>query len=235
MIRLTICDDSKRDISAICAALAHYEQEKEVKLNISAYSSPENLLLALGDGELADVYVLDVSMPGTDGFTLADEIRSHSETAVIIFLTSMEDQAAMGYKSRALRYVSKLNLEKGLPEALDAARAELEKQRGSSVLLRRYSDWQRVPLREIVSVTRVARQLNIATVSMGVLTDNRGISEFFDALGDDRFLFIDRSCFVNIDYISSLRGDSLTMTDGSVLPVSRRAMQQVKKALIEHS
>lgn len=234
MIRITICDDSERDLAVIRAELARYEKTKQIKFRLSAFTSPANLVFALGDGELADLYILDVSMPGMDGFAVADEIRKRSETAVIVFLTSMADQAAKGYRSKALRYVDKSDLRRGLPEALDAAIAAIDEQDEKSVLLRRYCEWRRVPLKEIVSVARVSRQLSISTVSLGELSVSRGISEFYDELNDKRFLFIDRSCFVNIDHIASLSGgDSLTLTDGRVLPVSRREMPRVKQALLD--
>lgn len=52
-------------------------------------------------------------------------------------------------------------------------------------------------------------------------------------LSDNRFLFVDRSCFVNIDYISQIKGYSLKLTDGQILPISRRSLQNVKQTLLE--
>ena len=57
-------------------------------------------------------------MPNMDGFELADKIREHTETSIIIFLTSHDEMASMGYKSKALRYVIKLNLERDIEEML---------------------------------------------------------------------------------------------------------------------
>lgn len=89
-------------------------KEKHVDFNISEFSNPEMLMYEVEDGKIADIFILDVEMPDMDGFELADKIRKYTETSVIIFLTSHDEMASMGYKSKALRYVIKLNLERDI-------------------------------------------------------------------------------------------------------------------------
>lgn len=234
MIRINICDDSQQDIEILKNELEKYELRKHLRFDITAFLKPELLLYELQDNNIADIYILDVSMPVRNGFELAEEIRKHSDTAVIIFLTSMESQATMGYKAKALRYVIKVNIEKDLEEALDSAVAEVKKPDDKVVTIHRYSEFWRVPYREIVCVTRLSRQLVITTDSLGELTENRGITDFYNVLDDNRFLFIDRGCFVNVDYISQLSGYELKMKNGKVLHISRRCLQSVKKFLLEY-
>lgn len=100
-------------------------QRKHVDFNISEFSNPEMLMYEVEDGKIADIFILDVEMPDMDGFELADKIRKYTETSVIIFLTSHDEMASMGYKSKALRYVIKLNLERDIEEALESAVAEI--------------------------------------------------------------------------------------------------------------
>ena len=234
MIRINICDDSQQDIEVLKNEIEKYEIKKHIRFDVEAFKKPEQIFYQLQDNMLADIYILDVSMPGMSGFELADEIRKYSEDAVIIFLTSMENQAAMGYRSRALRYLLKMNVERDLEEALDSAVCQVEKPDEKIITLHRYSEYWRVPYRDIVCVSRLSRQLIITTASHGELTDNRGITEFYKLLDDNRFLFIDRGCFVNVDYISVLSGYELKMKNGKVLQISRRCLQGVKKFLLEY-
>lgn len=234
MIRINICDDSQQDIEVLKNELEKYGLKKHISFDIVDFSKPELLSYELQDNRLADIYILDVSMPGINGFELADEIRKYTETAVIIFLTSMESQASMGYKSRALRYVLKLNIESELEEAVDSAVAQVKKPDEKIITIRRYNEYWRVPYRDIVCVSRLSRQLVITTVSQEELRDNRGITEFYNILDDNRFLFIDRGCFVNVDYISQLSGYDLKLKNGKILQISRRCLQGVKKFLLEY-
>ena len=233
MIRITVCDDSKNDIELVTKALERYCAKNHLQVSLQCFCKPELVLYELRDGTTCDLYILDVSMPGMNGFELADRIREYSTTSSIIFLTSHEEQAAEGYRSRALRFVIKLNIERDLPEALDCAVKEICRSDTGVLTLRRYNDYRRIPYSEIISVNRVTRQLVISTESYGDITDNRGIKQFFDELNDRRFIFIDRSCFVNIDYISQITGYTLRLKNGVTLPVSRRSMQGVKQILLE--
>lgn len=233
MFNVSICDDSKYDIDKIKNALGMFSKRKHVELSISESSNPEMLMYEIEDGKIADIFILDVEMPNMDGFELADKIREHTETSIIIFLTSHDEMASMGYKSKALRYVIKLNLERDIEEALDSAIAEISNVNDKTITLHHYNDYWRIAYKDIICVTRISRQLVITTRLLGDITDNRGIKEFFDMLSDNRFLFVDRSCFVNIDYISQIKGYSLKLTDGQILPISRRSLQNVKQTLLE--
>jgi len=142
--------------------------------------------------------------------------------------------ATMGYKSKALRYIIKVNMERDIEEALDSALNELSAISEKTITLHRYNDYWHISYYDIISVTRISRQLIIDTNSRGELTDGRGIKDLFNLLNDNRFLFIDRSCFVNIDYIAGINGNSLQLKNGKELPISRRSMQNVKKTLIEY-
>lgn len=233
MIHIAMCDDSQYDIDLVCSELDKYSKKKHIEFKVSQFSKAESLLYEVEDGKIADIFILDVSMPGMDGFHLAENIRKYTETSVILFLTSHEDQAANGYKAKALRYIIKLHLKRDIEEALDSAIRELSFSDKSTVTLHRYGDYWRIPFKDIISVSRISRQLVIVTAANGELTDNRGITEFYTTLNDKRFLFIDRSCFVNIDYISKISGYDLTLKDGQVLPISRRSLQSVKQTLLE--
>lgn len=233
MINVAVCDDSKYDIQTVKDEISRYTTKKRVNLNVDYFLKPELLLYELEDGKMYDIFILDVSMPDKDGFQLADDIRKYSETSVIMFLTSHEEQALNGYKSKALRYIIKLNINNDFEEAMDSAVYEIAKIDESTITLHHYNDYWRIPYKDIIAVTRISRQLVISTITYGELTDNRGINDFFNTLNDNRFLFIDRSCFVNIDYISQIIGFNLKLKNGQVLPISRRSLQNVKQTIMK--
>ena len=233
MINICICDDSEQDIDLLKGEIEKYEEEKGVFFNTASFSKPELVIYELQENRVADIYFLDVSMPEKNGFELAEEIRRYSDSAIIIFLTSLEDQAIKGYKSRALRYIVKLNLKRDIGEALDSAVDEISGRDDKIVTIHRYSDFWRVFYRDIIYVSRMSRRLVVVTFSQGELTDGRGITDFYRALDDGRFLFIDRGCFVNVDYITQISGCDIRLKDGTVLPVSRRCLSTVKQVLLE--
>lgn len=233
MISVAICDDDKNDVEKIKAELISYSKKKGVNFSVSAFLKPELLEFELSEGRISDIYILDVSMPGKNGFMLADEIRKHTQTSVIMFLTSHDDLAINGYKSKALRYIIKMNLSTDIEEALDSAVKEISNADYNTLTIQKYSDIWRIPYKDIISVARISRQLLITTNSFGELYDNRGLTELYNTLNDSRFVFIDRSCFINVDYISQIVGYSLKLKNGQILSISRRAIQVVKQLMLD--
>ena len=86
MIRILAVDDEKGILMLIKNAL-----EKEGYL-VTAVSEPEQVAgLRLQDYQLI---LLDVMMPGKDGFTLCEEIRELTDCP-ILFLTAKTDEEAL--------------------------------------------------------------------------------------------------------------------------------------------
>lgn len=185
MFNISVCDDSKFDIEKIKECLSAFSKKKHIDFNISEFSNSEMLMYEIEDGKIADIFILDVEMPNMNGFELADKIREYTETSVIIFLTSHDEMALMGYKSKALRYVIKLNLERDMEEALESAVTEMSNADDKTITLHYYNDYWRISYKDIICVTRISRQLVITTHLLGEITDNRGIKEFFEILGDN--------------------------------------------------
>lgn len=232
MVSISVCDDDKLELKEINKLVNEFLSAKHVQFEIHAFDSSINLLYELSDNHLSDIYILDVSMPGKNGFSVAEEIRKLSPNSIIIFLTSHSEFAPIGYLYEAHRYVLKLRIQEDLPEALISAMRKLPNIDDRSVIIRHYNDVWKIPYSDIVSVTRVGRQLQILTVTQEAIQDSRGIREFFDLLNDERFLFIDRGCFINIDFASKVTGTSIRLTTGHILPISRRSMQSVKAAIL---
>lgn len=235
MIRIAICDDSAADLKALREKTIKYMKGRvgTERVSVVCYAVSRQLWYDVQGEEIADIYILDVDMPGVDGFALAEIIHSHNPAAIILFLTAHMELAAKGYLVQAFRYIHKLNVDAELTEALDAALKQWAHAKKASVALRHYGEYCRVLHSEIKYVKRVGRQLEIGTTSFDTVRDNRGVKAFFTLLNDSRFVFIDRSCFVNIDYIQQIIGWEVVLTTGERLAVSRRMLQNLKAVIAE--
>lgn len=154
---------------------------------------------------------------------------------MIIFLSShTEFQFTQeGYKVQALRYVSKLIMETTLAEALEAAIQAHQKGEDSYYTFSHYSDVVRIPLGEILYVHRVKRMAVIVTEKRGEFQIKRPLRDIYAELNDLRFVFVDRSCFVNLNQIMSLAENEVTLKNGEKLPVSRKMLPVVKSTILK--
>jgi len=74
-----------------------------------------------------DVLLLDISMPGMDGMTLAKTLQEQEATPAIIFCTAWSDQAVEAFECDAVDYLVKPVRAERLVIALDKARRFIAK------------------------------------------------------------------------------------------------------------
>ncbi|MFR6692480.1 LytR/AlgR family response regulator transcription factor [Hominenteromicrobium sp.] len=234
MIRIALCDDNKEDMLQLHQKIIEWyrENSKNQSVSITEYSDSVYLSSVIDAGDSHDVFFLDVEMPKVDGFQLADKIRNKLPAAIIVFLTSHSELAPDGYKFRALRYVSKLVLSQKLPEALEAVQKEFSALGSGYLVVPHYTDALRIPYNEILYVQHILRSSQIYTLRQGVIKDNRGLKTIYSVIGDKRFIYIDRSTFVNIDFIRELKGNEIILRTGESLAISRPMLANVKETIV---
>jgi two-component system response regulator AlgR len=75
-----------------------------------------------------DILLLDISMPGMDGMSLARVLQQGGASPAIIFCTAYQDQALKAFEVEAVDYLVKPVREERLEKALDKARRMLGKE-----------------------------------------------------------------------------------------------------------
>ena len=234
MIRIALCDDNKEDMLQLHQKIIEWyrENSKNQSVSITEYSDSVYLSSVIDAGDSNDVFFLAVEMPTVDGFQLAVKIRSKLHAAFIVFLTSHSELVPDGYKVRSLRYVSKLVLSQKLPEALEAVQKEFSALESGYLVVPHYTDALRIPYNEILYVQHILRSSQIYTLRQGVIKDNRGLKTIYSVIGDKRFIYIDRSTFVNIDFIRELKGNEIILRTGESLAISRPMLANVKETIV---
>lgn len=89
-----------------------YVTKDNLELNgyaVTYSDTGDNAMSVIRSGRRFDLCILDVMLPGVDGFTLAEEIRKHDEIVPIIFLTakSMKQDKIHGLTIGADDYMTK--------------------------------------------------------------------------------------------------------------------------------
>ena len=230
MIRIALCDDDLPFLQHLHQAAGQWFADHQIPFSCTDFSSAKLLLDSLQTIRF-DLFFLDIEMPEMDGMQLAKQIWETLPDSVILFLTSHDEFAPDGYRVQALRYLSKQTWKKYLNEALSAAMAQLEKQESGSLAVSHYGNLQRIPYREILYIRPIARYCQIVTRAGKTIQDERGIKKLFEIIGDERFIFIDRGAFINLDYIQRIENGQAVMTNNDSLPISRRLLPQVKLAI----
>jgi DNA-binding response OmpR family regulator len=148
--------------------------------------------------------ILDVSLPGEDGFTLAKKIKEKRPSLPFIFLTarSMKPDILKGFKHGADDYITKPVDEEELVARLQAIlrRTEVKKESAGQIMLGRiefHADKQELVIdQERISLTKKETQLlqllsgrlNELVPTDQILTELWGRNDFFNRRSMDVFI-----------------------------------------------
>ena len=227
MIRVAFCDDDSHFLERLHQSVDLWFTEHQIVSSCPEYLSAKALWDSIETTGF-DIFFLDIEMPEIDGMELARQIREALPDSVIIFLTSHDEFAPDGYRVQALRYLSKQTWKKYLSEALSAAMEQQEKQPTGSLAVSHYGNIHRIPYRDILYIRHISRYCQIVTKAGKTIQDERGIKRLFEIIEDERFIFIDRGAFINLDYIQKIENGEAVMINGDSLPISRRLLPHVK-------
>ncbi len=233
-MKITLCDDSIRDMAAIEILLGKYKgQCPQADFEVEKFTDPTLLLNQIQGKNIADIYILDIIMSGTSGIEIGNQLKSLGSSAAIIYTTSSDDFALDAYGVHAVRYLLKPVQEDKLFEALDYARSFQEAKKGPMYLVKTKSGLTSIPYSKIEYIENSSRMLNIHLTNKEVVTSIFIRKSFDEEIRDLRkesnFLQVHKSFLINLNYVKKLDGNSITMDNGDEIPVSKKNTANAKR------
>lgn len=225
---------------AICDEQAEYRRQAEAAIRtclrgteygVDAFPDGPSLLHAFKKRPY-DLIFLDIEMPEMNGISVARHLRQLHDTVPIVFLTSHVEYAVVGYEVSALRYLTKpVSVEK-IREVLDFVASKMQEQRVLWVKTE-LSD-EKLHIKDILFMEAQNQNVLIHTVA-GDYSVRYNLSDYETELQDDGFYRIHRGYLVSLRQIKRTVKNEVTLTDGSILPVSRTKERGLREALFQYT
>lgn len=234
MLRIALCDDEADRLRDTAELVGRYLGARPALAGqVECFTGAEALLERAQETGGADIYVLDILMPGLSGIDAGRRLRELGSSGEIIFLTNSNDFAADSYDVRAYFYLLKPADEARLFEVLDGAVKKLERRRSQAVLVNTAEGPRRIRLELIRYVERVGRVMRYYCVD-GVV-DSQSIRSSFremaaPLLADRRFYLCGASYVLNFQHVSGVRGREALLDDGRSLTLPRERAADFKRA-----
>lgn len=105
MLRIAIVEDNALHCQQLTEHLRRYEEENKLTFEIDSFVSGIHFFEDYTPRW--DVIFLDIDMPGTDGMSVAEDIRRSDTGVVLIFVTNLTHYAIKGYAVNAMDYILK--------------------------------------------------------------------------------------------------------------------------------
>lgn len=228
-MNIVICDDNLKFINIIEDMIYDLSEKFEnFKLEIDAYQSGEELLKLIDLDNLPSIVFIDIEMKKINGIQTARKLREYSEEILIIYVTSYESYTLESFEVRPFRYLLKpIDKEEFAKAFYDAV--EYLKSSNSYLFFKKGKDYIQVESSSIIAIfSESGRKLRIKT-------DNDHNDEVFygkiknieKELNLLSFVKINRGTIINLKKVKILNPQEVTMTDGSILPISKNRKQIV--------
>ncbi len=230
-MRIILCEDSSQDLLSLAKHVEQIlDQTTDLPYTITPYQSSHQLMFDLEDKAKADLYILDIDMPGINGIDLADQIHKLYPYAMVFFYTSHMEFATVGYRVDAKRFLLKGDDLSFMKEALAFACQQYDALIKNCIQISYYHSTINVPVSDIIYVQKDKRLLAVHTIRE-TMFDSRGVKELYDAIHNASFIMLDRRSFVNLSYVQRIDADRLVLFNGDKLPFSENRIAEIREAI----
>ena len=181
------------------------------------------------------MYLLDIIMPHMSGIELAEKIRQRGERAKLLFLTTSREYGIEAIGVKASGYLIKPIREQAFFDAVLSCIEELAPENHPYFVVKTKLGLTRVQLSELMRIESFNHIRELTLQSGDKLETTLKLSELKEMLKDySCFISPHRAYLVNMEYIRGINNNSILMTDGRQLPVSKKLYADTKTAYLEY-
>lgn len=221
-IKCVIIDDNLDDLKNVANLVNNLSIETENIFEIYSYSN-SNLLQ---ENYNNDLYILDIDMPGLNGFQLANSIYKNNKDASIIFCSNHEDLVFDSFKLNAFYFVRKSFLKDDLILALRKYLSKIYSLNKDYILVTN-NRVVPIPLKQIIYFEVSKNDLFIHTKSKE-FRERKSMKKLKKDLSSMFFIQINQNFLVNANEIKEIYGNSVILTNGLSFQIPKHLIREVK-------
>lgn len=226
-IRVAICDDDLTMLDYLYAHIFAEFERQGAHADIGRYKLGRDFLDVHKEKPF-DVVFLDIDMPEINGFDIAEQINSCSET-IIIFVTLHDELVYSSLKFRPFRFIRKTYLENELSETLGAIISETAKRNsGRKFGFQTKLGEAFVDLNSVIYIEIYGHWLWVCIKDGEPLECYGSLTNLEKQLEEYDFVRTHKSFLVNCKYIFSIEKNRIILDDKTEIPLSRYKVEAVK-------
>ena len=232
MYNIAICDDELRSYYNIESHFKELLSGSEVRFVY--FESGDALISKLRMIEKIDLLILDIVMPGRDGYKTAEEFRKVFPSALLVFYSGEQNLKPQSFKVTPYRYIVKGALIADLMEDIEAIVEEMRRRSSAvEVIGKHYKSIRRFLPANIMYFENdqsgsVIHSVN-ETDDSKIITEKK-LPELENLLKEWGFRIIHIKYLVNMNYVIGFDASGeLLLEDGTRLSVSRSNLKAFRE------
>lgn len=232
VIRVRVVEDDPAAAARLVGHLRRFEREHGATFDVEVFGDGDALVEDYRPE--ADVLLLDIQMPGTDGITAARRVRELDGRVLIIFVTNAAASAVKGYEVGARGFLLKPVTYAAVSQHLRRAVAEVARRRNDrSVVLPVAGGQARLAVADIVYLESGRRHTVVRTVDAKYQVP-RALTWIEDRLAGSPVFRSNKCYLVNLAHVAAVDRQDCVMSTGERLAISRLRRTALMAALTDH-
>ena len=228
---IAVVDDEKAIREHICGLV----EEQQPESRIEAYATGEELLAS---GKRFDIVFLDIQMEGMNGIEAARSLREKNANlgvgdTVLVFVTGIRDYVFDAFDLYAFQYLLKPIDEDKFAEVLERAVREAAKKKERRVLFIKSRNLT-LDQSEILYIESRAKKVEIHTKGAAQAIEIYAAMDELEGQLGENFYRCHRAYIVNMDCITEYDGESITLTNGDRVYLTKKKYGEFVKAYMWH-
>lgn len=229
-MKIAIIDDSVTDANVLKDYLHQYSENSGKEFNIDYYEASIDFLEEFHNQY--DVLFLDIEMPGSDGLTVAREIRKKDSSVAIVFVTNMAQFAIEGYKVNAVDFMVKPVGYFVFTDTLEKAINSVSLRPDTSILINDPEGLYKISSNEILYIEKSQDKVIFHTMSRDYIERNT-IKSIKEKLENKDFGECSSGILVNYEKVRCIMKEEVDVGIAK-LPLSRRQKKQFTEDYIKY-
>lgn len=226
-IHVAIIEDEKPFITHLSNLLQSWAREMQHMINIRSYSSGYSFFMDWENGARFDIIFIDVILPDSlSGIQIAKLIRKTNESVSLVFVTSVADEIAEGYRVSAMQYLIKPARYEDVCECMDKLSRSKFGADEATYSFSRKGVFLRIPYSKILYFSSALQYTDIHTFQ-GTERQLERLKNIESTL-PEFFVRSHRSYIINLNAVYSLSSTVATMINQVELPISRGSFDLVR-------
>ena len=214
MIKVYICDDEQIWIDKAKEIIIGMKAYDNSNFEIHTYRDAKSLIdVVTVRKEYAEIIILDIDMPGINGFETAAKIKEACPDVLLLFYTVHEQYVFDSFQFQPFRYIRK----------------EIK-----TIVLKTNDDTHKININSIMYFELLNRKCNVYLSDSRVIIVRKSIKDLFNMINDPNSILLHNGAAVNLKYVKKYSSYDVTMNNDTHLIVSRSHIKNVRTAIMNY-
>ncbi len=229
-MNIAICDDDAKFCETLRQMIRCELQIMQIDTDIQVYLTGEELCQAFAQTHF-DLIFLDIELTGINGVGVGQILRQTAQAIQIVYISAKEEYAMQLFQNRPFDFLVKPVTNKRLHTLMkEYFRVFPLNERYFSCTVDRRNI--QIAISDILYFESIRKQIRIVTTDCEYLIYAK-LSDILALHFSQRFLRIHQSFLVNTQHIAEFRYGEITLTNGTILPISRSYQNAIRDYLMQ--